>query len=89
MRGSLQLGVFGFFGPFRATAGDHWALRPVARVEVPEHASIDPVSWFVGQRTREAGLRSAPPAARRDWLRRLYYNLSGLPPGHERLAELI
>ena len=89
MRGSLQLGVFGFFWPFLATAGDHWALRPVVRVEVPEHASIDPVSWFVGQRTREAGLRSAPPASRRDWLRRLYYNLSGLPPGHERLAELI
>ena len=78
MRGSFQLAVLGFFGSFLATAGDHWALRPVVRKEIPAHAAADPVSWFVGEELRKVGLRSAPPAARRDWLRRLYYNLTHL-----------
>jgi len=89
MRGSFQLAVLGFFGSFLATAGDHWALRPIERKEIPAHAAADPVSWFVGEKLRKAGLLSAPPAARRDWLRRLYYNLTGLPPTHGRLGDLI
>ena len=85
----LQLLVPGLLGPFLAAAGEHWSLRSVARTEVPGHASADPVSWFVEEGLRKAGLESTPPAARRDWVRRLYYNLTGLPPGHEDLGELV
>ncbi len=85
----LQLLVPGLLGPFLAAAGEHWSLRPVARVEVPGHASADPVSWFVEEGLRKAGLESTPTAARRDWVCRLYYNLTGLPPGHEDLGELV
>jgi len=85
----LQLLVPGLLGPFLAAAGEHWSLRSVARTEVPGYASADPVSWFVEEGLRKAGLESTPPAARRDWVRRLYYNLTGLPPGHEDLGELV
>ena len=85
----LQLLVPGLLGPFLAAAGEHWSLRSVARTEVPGYASADPVSWFVEEGLRKSGLESTPPAARRDWVRRLYYNLTGLPPGHEDLGELV
>lgn len=85
----LQLLVPALLMPFLAPAGEHWSLRPVVRTDVPGHASADPVSWFVGEGIRKAGLESAPPAERRDWIRRLHYNLTGLPPGHEALAELV
>ncbi len=87
MRRFFQVLILGMLGSLVVTAGDHWALRPVVRKEVPAHAAADPVSWFVGEKLRRAGLQIAPPGARRDWVRRLYCNLTGLPPGYGRLAE--
>ena len=62
----------------------HWAFRPIERPPVPEvqHNDwvVNPIDAFVLARLKEAGLAPSPPAAPRELIRRLYYDLLGLPP---------
>jgi len=64
-----------------------WSLKPIARLAVPlDDAETDgfpirnPIDAFVANRHREAGLKAAPPANRRTLIRRLYLDITGLPP---------
>jgi hypothetical protein len=65
----------------------HWSFRPRSRPAVPQ--SADPagrarvrtsVDAFVLQRLRASGLRPAPEADRATLIRRLSFDLTGLPP---------
>jgi len=63
---------------------EHWAFQPVARVTPPDNPDLvsvaSPVDRFVQQRLKEAGLASSPAADRRTLIRRVTYDLTGLPP---------
>ena len=60
---------------------DWWSLQPVEPVTVPTDATTaHPVDRFIGRKLAEAGMQPAPPADRRTLIRRLYYDLIGLPP---------
>ncbi len=68
-----------------ATAGDpadHWAFRPVTRPAAPRDpaASGNPVDAFVRARLRERGLAPSPEADRLTLIRRVTFDLTGLPP---------
>jgi len=72
---------------------DHWSFRPVASVAVP--AVADP-SWprneidhFILARLEQAGLQPAPEAGRVAWLRRVSFDLTGLPPSPEQVEAFI
>ncbi len=72
---------------FGASAGaaepaEGWALRPVIRPEVPK-GSANPVDAFVCARLEKERLKPAPPADSRTLLRRVYFDLTGLPPSPE------
>ena len=59
----------------------HWAWQPLKRPAVPETLShTNPIDAFVLQRLRQSGLGFAPEAGRRILIRRLTFNLTGLPP---------
>ncbi len=67
----------------------HWAYAPLRPVRVPElEAAANPgdsgalgaVDRFVRARLRSAGLKPALPADRRALLRRVTFDLTGLPP---------
>ena len=65
--------------------GDIWAFRPVKSVEPPtetvDPSSVQtPVDSFVLARLAEKGLVPAPRADRRTLIRRLTFDLTGLPP---------
>jgi mono/diheme cytochrome c family protein len=71
----------------RLTKGDGregWAYGQVARPAVPAVADAawvaNPVDAFILRRLEDAGLAPAPPADRGAWLRRVTYDLIGLPP---------
>jgi hypothetical protein len=72
---------------------DHWAFqapRKAAPPEFAEGASDDAkrqaeVDRFVSAKLGEAGLTPSPPADARTLLRRLSYDLTGLPPTAEEL----
>ena len=62
----------------------HWSLLPVQAVEVPKlksgAAPFNPIDAFIRSRLEKEKLASAPPASRETILRRLAFNLTGLPP---------
>ncbi len=68
-------------------ARSHWAYRPIRKPAIPDvkHAEWPrtPVNSFVLTRLEAAGLTPAPPADRRTLLRRVYFDLIGLPPTAE------
>ena len=68
------------------TAADrgHWAFQPVVRPAVPNVKREDwvrnPIDAFVLAGLEKVGWSPAPPVDRRALMRRLYLDLSGLPP---------
>jgi hypothetical protein len=63
-----------------------WSLRPLSPADaptpegLPEAWAKNPVDRFVFARLAEKGLRPSGPAGRRELLRRVTYDLTGLPP---------
>jgi hypothetical protein len=75
----------------------HWSFEPVGETAVPELAAPHPrSSWpnneidqFVLQRLLEIKQEPAAPASRSRWLRRVYFDLIGLPPTPEELERFL
>ena len=61
---------------------DLWVLKPVVRPAVPAGVtrSPNPIDAFLAAQYKAKGLRPAPPADKRVLLRRLYVDLTGIPP---------
>ena len=63
---------------------NHWSFRPLQRPDVPVPADPqwggNPIDAFVLARLESAGLSPSPPADRRTLIRRVHYDLLGLPP---------
>jgi len=77
-----------------ARAGyDWWSLQPVRRVEppaVPDDAGAqNAIDRFVIAKLTENNLAISPPADRRTLIRRVTYDLIGLPPTPEEVAAFI
>src|SRR4051794_35816982 len=62
----------------------HWAFLPPRRPPVPEAKRADrvrnPIDAFLLRDLEDAGLEPAPEASRRVLLRRVRFDLTGLPP---------
>ncbi|MDX1982734.1 MAG: PSD1 and planctomycete cytochrome C domain-containing protein [Bryobacteraceae bacterium] len=76
-----------------AEARKHWAFRPVVKPTPPsvrEAAWVrTPVDAFLLAKLEEKGLKPAPQASRRDWLRRVTFDLTGLPPSGSEIDEFL
>lgn len=59
---------------------EFWSFQPVRRPRVPKVDSAGVIDGFLGKRLVEAGLEPSPPADKRTLVRRLTYDLLGLPP---------
>jgi mono/diheme cytochrome c family protein len=84
--------------PFRYTterrAGyDWWSLQPLKNVDPPVAKDVkwpsNPIDQFILQRLEGAGLSPSPPADRRTLIRRLSFDLTGLPPTPEEVSDFI
>ncbi len=63
----------------------HWAFQRLERAKAPSRQSDNnwskgPIDRFVLRRLSDAGLRPSQPADARTLVRRLYFDLTGLPP---------
>jgi hypothetical protein len=78
---------------WRSRFDSHWSWRPMRHVAVPDSNAFadasSPIDRFVGRRIDELGLRPALPADRRLWLRRVTFDLTGLPPTIEELNAYV
>ncbi|HAW26745.1 MAG TPA: hypothetical protein DCY03_01300, partial [Planctomycetaceae bacterium] len=66
-----------------------WSFQPITNPELPavqnQHWGVDPLDQFVLARIEAAGLKPTYDAAPRQLVRRLYYDLIGLPPTLEQV----
>lgn len=69
---------------FMKARQSHWSFQPVARPPVAASQPIDwiatPVDSYVLPKLNELGLAPAPAADRRTLMRRVHFDLLGLPP---------
>ena len=71
----------------------HWSFQPVAKVPVPE---VKNAAWtrgsidrFVLARLESAGVAPADAATRERWIRRVTFDLTGLPPTLEQIDAFV
>ena len=74
-------------GPMQITNTDreYWAYAPL-RKTFPAGAGVD---TFVHAKQKEKNLTVAPEASRRTLVRRLYFDLTGLPPGPAAISAFL
>ncbi len=71
-------------------ASKHWAFQPVLRPPVPTQARpLQPLDAFVAARSQQEGLAPNPVADPRTLLRRITYDLTGLPPTPEEIRTFL
>ena len=72
---------------------EFWAFRKIAAITPPavqhEQRVRTPVDRFVLSRLEAAGLTWSPDAARHSLVRRAYFDLIGLPPTPQQVAEFL
>lgn len=86
--------------PFAVTTGkragfDWWALKPLSEPAAPKlDSELDawseqPLDRFIAAQLAAKGLRPSPPADRRTLIRRVTYDLTGLPPTYEEVQAFV
>jgi hypothetical protein len=72
---------------------EHWSWRRIVKPAVPATRDTSlastPVDAFILAKIEAAGLRPAEAADDRTWLRRVYFDLIGLPPTPEQIAAFL
>ncbi len=78
---------------FTAEELNYWAFQPITTVEPPTAAPSaqirTPIDAFIWQRLHAAGLQFSPEADRVTLIRRAYFDLWGLPPTPEDVAQFV
>lgn len=92
----LPLGIFASDSiepPITQENRDHWSFQPLVRPELPsvsdEAAVRNHVDRFILARLEAKGLSLMPEADRPTLLRRLSFDLTGLPPTPEEIAAFV
>ena len=74
----------------RPTEGDWWSLKPLAEPKPPEIAGVqNPIDRFLRARLAERKIAPSPPADRRTLIRRVMFDLVGLPPSQAEIEAFV
>lgn len=72
---------------------DHWSFKPLSRPQVPDVEQRawcrNPIDRFILARIEAAELEPLPPADSYTLLRRVTYDLTGLPPTPDEIREFV
>jgi len=69
---------------------EFWAYRPLSPGEAPNHQDAKtPIDAYISSALRAAGLKPVEQASRQVLIRRLYYDLLGLPPTPEQIEAFV
>ena len=69
-----------------------WSFQPIERPQVPDADdgwARQPVDAFVLRKLKAAGLAPSSSAKKRELIRRLYFDVIGLPPGSEEVDAFV
>ncbi|WP_051670857.1 DUF1549 and DUF1553 domain-containing protein [Bryobacter aggregatus] len=75
-------------GKYSAAERRHWAFQPRANPEIPALAK-SPIDAFILARLQKAGFTASPAASRATLARRVYFDLTGLPPTPEQIKAFV
>lgn len=83
-------------GVYKPVERRHWAFQPRKIVTPPQFQDseanswiVNPVDHFILEGLRKAELKPAPPAGSAELIRRVTYDLHGLPPTPEEVAAFV
>jgi hypothetical protein len=65
----------------------YWAFQPINAGDPPAGAESNPIDRFILARLRKAGIKPSPSADPRTLIRRIYFDVIGLPPAPEEVEE--
>jgi Protein of unknown function (DUF1553)/Protein of unknown function (DUF1549)/Planctomycete cytochrome C len=72
---------------------DHWAFQPVRRTPLPKLSGNPPISnpidAFILARLQSEGIAPSPEASKRTLIRRVTFDLIGLPPTPEEVEQFV
>jgi len=72
---------------------DHWSFQPAKKVSPPEVKNVawvrNPIDRFIAAKHEQHGLAPSREADRATLLRRVYLDLTGLPPTRDELQEFV
>jgi hypothetical protein len=68
---------------------DHWAFKPIGKVEPPKRAEPNVIDRFVLARLAKEGIKPSLVADRHTLIRRLSLDLIGLPPTVEEIEQFV
>ena len=75
------------------TVSDYWAYRPLKRPQVPSVHSLEwvrnPIDAFILAKLEAQDFKPAVPASKLTLIRRVYYDLIGLPPSPEAVEAFL
>jgi hypothetical protein len=76
-----------------AKVADHWSFKALKRPALPKLKDAawiaSPIDTFVLAKLDEAKLRPTPPANKEAWLRRVTFDLTGLPPTPDEIKAFV
>ncbi|MGE3315405.1 MAG: PSD1 and planctomycete cytochrome C domain-containing protein [Planctomycetaceae bacterium] len=76
-----------------AARGKHWSLQPIHRPELPDVSngnwSASPVDRFILSKLEQTGLKPSEPTDKQTLLRRITFDLIGLPPTTDELNAFV
>jgi len=77
--------------PVAKPGADWWSLRPIQQPAVPPHTgwARNPIDAFILAKLREKNLAPSAEASKATLARRVYFDLTGLPPSSAGLAAFL
>lgn len=91
LRACLAVAVTALFSTVLTAneAKDHWAFQPIRRPALPPSFFGNPIDAFLSVELKKRGLKPTAPAPRSLLLRRVYFDLIGLPPTRSELEAFL
>jgi len=74
-----------------AEFNSHWAFEPISKAEPPANKGLSkhPIDRFIESRLTKNNVKAAPPAKREVLIRRLYFDIIGLPPTPKEVEQFL
>ena len=84
----------GRIGDGEKERSQHWAWQPIKKIAPPKlrnpkSAFRNPIDFFIAEKLISSGFSLSPKADRRTLIRRLYFDLIGLPPTPEQVQQFV
>ena len=77
---------------WRSARNSHWCWQPITPPSIPVAESakkLHPIDQLIRAKLAYAGLLPSKPADKRTWLRRVTFDLTGLPPSLTEIENFI